>query len=48
MNYQLIPFPLNFYGVWYSSQVAVTMARLTFKGYMDNILIKTGKTAEDF
>jgi len=24
------------------------MARQTFKGYMDNIQIKTGKTAEDF
>ncbi len=48
MNYELIPFPLNFYGVWYSSQPIVTMARPAFKGYMDNIQIKTGKSAEDF
>ena len=43
MNYQFIPFPFNFYGVWYSSQVNVTMASPTFKGYMDNIQIKTGQ-----
>ena|SRR5438270_8077751 len=48
MNYQLIPFPLNFYGVWYSSQVIVTTARPTFKGYMDNIQIKTDKTLDAF
>jgi hypothetical protein len=48
MNYQLIPFPLNFYRVRYSSQVTVNMARPTFKGYMDNIQIKTGKTLDDF
>ena len=48
MNYQLIPLPLNFYRVRYSFQVTVNMARPTFKGYMDNILIKTGKTSEDF
>ena len=48
MNYQFIPFPFNFYGVWDSPQVLVTMARPTFKGYMDNIQIKTGKTAQDF
>ena len=24
------------------------MARQTFKGYMDNLQVKTGKTAEDF
>jgi len=48
MNYQFIPFPFNFYGVWYSPQVNVTMASPTFKGYMDTIQIKTGKTAQDF
>ena len=48
MNYQFIPFPFNFYGVWHSPQVIVTMARPTFKGYMDNIQIKTGKSAQDF
>src|SRR5436853_489384 len=48
MNYQFIPLPFNFYGVWYSLQVIVTMARPTFKGYMDNIQIKTGKTTQDF
>jgi hypothetical protein len=48
MNYQLIPFPLNFYRVRYSSQVTVNMARPTFKGYMDNIQIKAGKTLDDF
>jgi|SRR6267143_3527197 len=48
MNYQFIPFSFNFYGVWYSPQVLVTMARPTFKGYMDSIQIKTGKTAQDF
>ncbi|SRR5260370_18518787 len=47
MNYQLIPFPLNFNGVRYSPQVIVTMARPTFKGYMDNIQLKTGKTLDD-
>src|SRR5216117_3949561 len=25
MNYEFIPFPFNFYGVWYSPQVIVTM-----------------------
>ena len=48
MNYQLIPFPLNFYRVRYSFQVTVNMARPTFKGYMDNIQLKTGKTLDDF
>jgi len=48
MNYQLVPFPFNFNGVRYSPQIIVTMARPTFKGYMDNIQIKTGKTAQDF
>ena len=48
MNYQFISFPFNFYCVWYSPQVIVTMARPTFKGYMDNIQIKTCKTAEGF
>ena len=48
MNYQFIAFPFNFNGVWYSPQVKVTMARRTVKGYMDNIQIKTGKTAQDF
>src|SRR6267378_2083002 len=48
MNYQLISFPLNFDGVRYSPQVIGTMARPTFKGYMDNIQIKTGKTLDDF
>ncbi len=48
MNYQFIPFPFNFYGVWHSPQVIVTMARPTFKGYMDNIQIQTGKSAQDF
>ena len=48
MNYQFIPFPFNFYCVRYSPQVIVTMARPTFKRYMDNIQIKTGKTAQDF
>src|SRR5712691_5501911 len=48
MNYQFIPFPFNFYGVWDSPQVIVTMARQTFKGYMDNIRNKTSKTAQDF
>jgi Domain of unknown function (DUF4287) len=28
--------------------VIVTTARPTFKGYMDNIQIETGKTADDF
>ena len=35
MNYQFIPFPFNFYGVWYSPQAIVTIARPTFKEYMD-------------
>jgi hypothetical protein len=48
MNYQLIPFPLNFYRVRYSSQVTVNTARPTFRGYMDNIQLKTGKTLDDF
>ena len=48
MNYQLVPFPLNFYGVRYSSQVIATMARPTFKGYMDNTQLKTGKTLDAF
>jgi hypothetical protein len=48
MNYQFIPLPFNFYGVWYSPQVIVTMARPTFKEYMDSIQIKSGKTAQDF
>jgi len=34
--------------VRYSPQVIVTMARPTFKGYMDNIQLKTGKTLDDF
>ena len=48
MNYQLISLPLNLNGVRYSPQVIATMARPTFKGYMDNIQLKTGKTLDDF
>ena len=48
MNYQLIPFPLNFYWVRYSSQITVNMARPTFKGYMDNIQLETGNALDDF
>ena len=32
----------------YSSQVIVTMARPTFKAYMENIQIKSDETAQDF
>ena len=48
MNYQLISFPFNFNGVRYSPQVIVTMARPTFKEYMDNNQLKTDKTLDDF